>query len=125
MILLIAFFIGTSIIIPSFEEKIYSILPSNLKFKVTVLNVFTKELKVDIKIHNQHKSVIVPAGHSHSKGITRVVFIDFKNIQGVHLGDNYEVTFSVPPHETRIVTTENITSLPIQQLQLDTNGFED
>jgi hypothetical protein len=100
-------------------------LKKDPKFKVKVLNVFTRDLKVDITLKEIHKSAIVHHGTSHTDGVTRQLTIDFGAVSGVDIGTNYEICLSVVHRPSAFCEENQITSLPIQKVTLDTNDLED
>ena len=124
-LVIIVVLISTSFItIPLLNTNAFA-LKKDPKFKVKVLNVFTRDLKVDITLKGIHKSAIVHHGSSHTDGVTRQVTIDFGVVSGVDIGTSYEICLSVVHHPSSFCEEKQITSLPIQKVTLDTNDLED
>ena len=95
------------------------------EFKVKVLNVYTRDLKVDITLQGIHKSATVHHGNSQTNGVTREVTTDFGEIPAVGIGSPYNICLSVLHHNAGFCNDNEIDSIPVQEVTLDTDDIED
>ena len=102
-------------------------IQSHLKFVVSVLHVYTKDIVVEITIDGHHNSAIAHANPPSTKGVTKFVIIDFKNIPGIRIGDEYDVCSWVKdnPDGNACNVPAKLTNLLVQHATVDTNDYED